>query len=138
MPKVLRNKPCILLWLNFTQRRQQANSRALILNIQGAIDHSCLKNCSEREYKTVTSCYCNFLILNRIILSVDYYQSNHPPVILTTRMHMYSLYCEFFVIGIHHGGFPYFSFHFVDSKKQQKLAFTPQYTVFVSEYCAYI
>ena len=73
----------ILRILNFTQRTQWANPRALILNIEGAMDHSCLINCSGAKYKVFT---LTFLIFNGIIFRFDSFQPHHPPVISVTRI----------------------------------------------------
>ena len=40
----MKYNPHTLFHLNFIQRRYWANPRALILTIEGATDHSCLKN----------------------------------------------------------------------------------------------
>ena len=48
----------------FHSKKTMSQSRALILNIEGAVDHSCLINCSGAKYKIFT---VTFLIFNRII-----------------------------------------------------------------------
>ena len=76
-------KPVHFVLAQFTQRRQWDTPHALILNIEGATDHSCLENCSGAKYKTFI---LTFLISNRIIFLLDQFQPHQPPVILTTRM----------------------------------------------------
>ena len=41
---------------------KENNESNLILNIEGATEHSCLENCSRRKYKIFKLYYCNFLI----------------------------------------------------------------------------
>ena len=75
---------------NFTQRRQKANPRALILNIEGVTDRSCLINWSGTKYKAVLLYIIlttiTFLIFNKIIFRFDRFQPHLPAVISTTRM----------------------------------------------------
>ena len=80
--------PYTLIQVNFAQRIQQANLCSLILNIEGAIDHSWLQNQSECEHTKYlfTLHHCNFLIFSIVIIQSDSSQLHYPPVILTTRI----------------------------------------------------
>ena len=94
-----------------------ANPRALILNIEGATDRSCLQNRSWARYKIFTSCRSNFFnsqynnILLRWILTASF--TCHLDY---SYAHIYQIKVEYFVIETYHGDILYFSF----LRKQQK------------------
>ena len=74
--------------LNFFQRRQWANPRALILNIEGATDHSISVEQNGKYLHRIT---VTFLIFNRIIFRFDGFQQHHPPFISTIHTVMFKL-----------------------------------------------
>ena len=78
------------------QWSQWANPRALILNIQGAIDRSSLKHRSGAKYKLFT---LTFLILNRIIFPLDGFQPHHPPFIPNIRL-LILIHCSLFICHV--------------------------------------
>ena len=88
-------------YLNFAQLRQWANPRALILNIEGATDYSCLENLSVIKYKILFT--VTFLIFNKIIFRFDGFQAHHLPVILTIHI-LILMDCSLFIhyVNIHH------------------------------------
>ena len=77
---MLRNQPRTV---HITPIRQWANPRALILNIQGTIDHSCLENRSGAKYKIFTVTFLIFII---IIFHLDGFQLYDPAVISTIHV----------------------------------------------------
>ena len=82
-----------------TQRRQRANPRVLILNIEGATYHSCLENHSGAKYEIFN---VTFPIFNRIIIRFNGFESICPYI---SSNHIYHLIIKNFVVEIHHGHF---------------------------------
>ena len=78
----------------------------MILNIEGAMEHSCLENCSGAKYKIFPVI---FLIFNNNIplrwLSTSSSTGNFD---YSYAYYMYSLQIEYFIIGIRHGCFCHF------------------------------
>ena len=90
-------------WPNFAQRRQWANPRALILNIEGATDHSWLENRSGTKYKIVTSYRYNYsskILITKPVAplsnasAIGYFDHSYACI--------YHLIVEDFVVEIHH------------------------------------
>ena len=79
----MKTHPIQFVLAQFAQRRQWTNPRLLILNIEGATDHSCLENHRWAKYKIFP---VTFLIFSIIIFRFDGFQPHHLPLILTIHM----------------------------------------------------
>ena len=85
----------IILAQFHSKKAMISNPHALIFNIEGATDHSCLISHSGATYKIFT---VTFLIFNRIIFCFNSFQPHHPPFISTIYMLIFMDYSLF----IHH------------------------------------
>ena len=89
-PSIRKCRECLEInpiWIILAQFHSKkamiSNPHALIFNIEGATDHSCLISHSGATYKIFT---VTFLIFNRIIFRFHGFQPHHPPFISTMHI----------------------------------------------------